>query len=275
MAGVISGVRRAAILAGAAWAVASEALAGPRVLSLDQCADQYVLALAPRGDIAGLSYRATAPDSYLRKEARGLPRRRATLEAVLASRPAVVVREWGGDEQMARRLGQFGVKVARIDDATDFDGVRANIRRVAGALGRQATGEALIARMDAQLAWARRAWGGRRALYIVPGGLTAGRGTMVGAILAAAGLTDAATADGYAPVSLERLALDPPDAVVLGFFDRASTDTQHWSPVRTDLLNKIVGTRIISSLPGSLLGCPAWFAADAAAELAAAAGRAR
>lgn len=274
MAGSISGFRRAGLLASAAWAVGSGALGAPRVVSLDQCADQYVLALAPRSDIAGLSYRAVQPDSYLRKAAKGLPLRRASLEAVLASRPDVVVREWGGDELMTRRLEGLGVRVVRIDDATDFEGVRANIRRVAAALGRPAAGEALIARMDAELERARGAWGGRRALYLTPGGVTAGRDTLVGAILAAAGLTDVASG-GYAPVSLERMALDPPAAVVLGFFDDASVRTQHWAVARGAVLGHIVRTRIIASLPGSLLGCPAWFAADAAADLAAAAGRPR
>ncbi|HWU79303.1 MAG TPA: ABC transporter substrate-binding protein, partial [Caulobacter sp.] len=41
------------------------AFAGPRVMSLDSCADQYVLALAPRDSIVGLSHRAISRDSYL------------------------------------------------------------------------------------------------------------------------------------------------------------------------------------------------------------------
>src|SRR5690606_15933625 len=73
------------------------ALAGPRVASLDQCADQYVLALAPPETIAGVSPRADDPDSRLRAAARGAPRLRPTLEAVLMAEPQVVVRYWGGD----------------------------------------------------------------------------------------------------------------------------------------------------------------------------------
>ena len=151
-------------MAGAAalvLALAGAAGAGPRVVSLDQCADQFVLELVPRGDIAGLSYRAPAPDSYLREVAKGLPLRRADLESVLAARPVVVVREWGGDEGMIRRLQARGVRVVGIDDANDFDGVRANIRKVAAALGRAPEGEALIGRMDLELAAARGAWRGR------------------------------------------------------------------------------------------------------------------
>jgi len=252
-------------------ALASAAWAGPAVVSLDQCADQYVLALAPRADIRGLSFRARAPDSYLRAAAEGLPLRRSDLESVLAARPQVVVREWGGDEAMVRRLEARGVRVVGIDDAADFAGVRANIRRIAGALGQASRGEALIADMDAELAAARGAWGGRRALYLVPGGLTAGRDTLVGAMMSAAGMTDAAAAPGFAPASLESLVMRPPDAVVLGFFDRASTWSQHWSLADHPALKAALKGRVVASLPGAILGCPAWFAADGARDLAAAA----
>lgn len=251
---------------------ATPALAGPRVVSLDQCADQYVLALAPRADIAALSFRADDADAYLRSEAAGLPLRRASLEAVLASRPELVVRYWGGDETMARRLIRRGVTVVRIEDANDFGGVRANVRRVAAALGRAAQGEAIIARMDAHLAQARGAWGGRRALYLTPGAFTAGEGTLVGAMMSAAGLRNAAAAPGFAPVSLERMAARPPDGFVLGFFDREALSAQRWSPGRRGVIKRIAAGRVLAELPGAVLGCPAWFAADGTRMLA---GRAR
>ena len=251
--------------------LAGAAAAGPRVVSLDQCADQFTLALAVRGDIAGLSRRARAPDSYLRAAAAGLPLRRTDLESVLAARPGLVVREWGGDGQLLRRLSARGVRVVTIDDASDFDGVRANVRKVASALGRSAGGEALIARMDAELAAAKGAWGGRRALYLVPGGFTAGQGTLVAAMMQAAGLRTAAAAPGFAPAPLEDLVLHPPDAVVLGFFDSASVSTQHWSLAGHPALRAAMRGRVAASLPGAILGCPAWFAADGARDLAAAA----
>ena len=257
--------------AGAAMALAGPASGGPAVVSLDQCSDQFVLALAPRADIKGLSYRARAPDSYLRDDAKGLPLRRIDLESVLAVGPRLVVREWGGDAGMVRRLQGRGIRVVRIDDATDFEGVRANIRRVAAALGQPQRGEALIARMDAELRAASGAWGSRKGYYLVPGGFTAGRDTLVGAMMLAAGMRDASVSPGFQPAPLEQLVLTPPDAVVLGFFDGASTRTQHWSPANHPALKAAMKGRIVASLPGSILGCPAWFAADGARDLAAAA----
>ena len=263
----------AGIIGAAALALAGAAAGGPRVVSLDQCADQYVLALAPRGDIAGVSYRAEAQDSYLRAAARGLPRLRTDLESVLAARPQLVVREWGGSPALVRRLQTRGVTVVGIEDAADFDGVRANVRRVAKALDQSGRGEALVSRMDRELAVASGAWRGRRGLYLTPGGFTAGRGTLIGAMLQAAGMTDAASSPGFAPAPLENLVLHPPDAVVLGFFDRASASTQHWSLAGHPALVRTLKGRVAASLPGAILGCPAWFAADGARALAAAAAR--
>jgi iron complex transport system substrate-binding protein len=242
----------------------------PRVVSLDQCADQYVLALSPHAAIAGLSYRAEAGDSYLADAAKGLPKRRTTLESLLATQPQVVVRSWGGDAQLVRRLEDRGVRVTTLKDATDFDGVRANLREAAVALGEQAKGEALIQAMDRDLAVAGRRPSGKTVAYLTPGGATAGPRTLVDAMLRAAGLRNAEQGPGYRTLSLERMALQPPEALVLGFFDAFSLDHAWWSPARTGPMQAARG-RAIAKLPGAVLSCPAWFAAAGVLTLAKAA----
>ena len=64
---------------------------------MNQCADQYGIALSPRSAIFGLSPRVFANDFYLRTQARGLSVRRADRESTLAVAPNVVVPYWGGD----------------------------------------------------------------------------------------------------------------------------------------------------------------------------------
>ncbi len=241
--------------------------APPRVFSLDQCADQYVIALAPRASIVGVSPRVGAWDSYLRAQARGLPVRRATAESVLAAQAQLVVTNWGGDARLTQTLARRHIAVARIAGADDFDGVRANIRAVAAALGQTARGEALIARLDRQLAQAAGAWRGRGALYVAPGGYTAGRGTLIDAMLTGAGLRNEAPRPGFSPISLERLVMHPPSGVVLGFFDGPAAGTQ-WGPGHSPVLKAAVAGRTLASLPASVLGCPAWFAGDAVQILA-------
>jgi iron complex transport system substrate-binding protein len=268
---------RAALLAGLVVGLAAAAgpavaqMAAERVMSLDSCADQYVLALAARETIVGVSPRADAPDSFLRARAAGLPKRRTTLEAVLGARPDVVVRQWGGDARLTAALARRGVRTISLGDATDFDGVRANVRQVAQALNRGPEGEALLARMDADLARAAGTGKGRAAVYLTPGGYTAGPSTMIDAMLRAAGFTNASAQPYFSPAPLEKLVLNPPKAVVLGFFDLTRAGADRWGPGRHAALRRATRGRVVASLPGAMLGCSAWFAADGARVLAEAA----
>jgi iron complex transport system substrate-binding protein len=265
---------RPALLAGlvvglaAVGGSATAEIATRRVMSLDSCADQYVLALAPREAIVGVSPRADAPDSFLRAKVSGLPQRRTTIEAVLGARPDVVVRQWGGDARLMAAIARRGVRTVSLGDATDFDGVRANVRQVAQSLDRQAEGEALLARMDADLARAAGAGRARAAFYLTPGGYTAGPNTMIDAMLRAAGFTNASTQPYFSPAPLERLVLNPPKAVVLGFFDLTRAGADRWGPGRHAALRQATRGRVVASLPGAMLGCSAWFAADGARVLA-------
>jgi iron complex transport system substrate-binding protein len=242
--------------------------AAPRVLSLDQCADQFVMALSPRDAIVGVSSRADDLDSRLRLVASGLPKRRVDLESVLAARPDVVVRYWGGEPRLVQALQARGVQVVNVDEASNFAAVRANIRKVADALQQRPAGERLVARLDGQLNRAANAWAGREALYLTPGGATTGPGTLVDAILRAAGFTNAETRAGFRTVSLERLALAPPPALVLGFFDSRQATTDRWGIGGHRLLRDAVETRALASLPAALLSCPDGSAGDAVARLA-------
>jgi iron complex transport system substrate-binding protein len=239
------------------------------VLSLDQCADQFVLALSPRAAIAGLSTRADDADSRLRALAVGLPKRRVDLESALAARPQVVVRYWGGDPRLVRALESRGVQVVTVTEARSFSDVRANIRRVALALDQRTIGEALIVRMDQRLSRAAGTWGGTRALYLTPGGATAGPGTLVDAILTAAGMTNAETRSGFQTVSLEQMALTRPPALVLGFFDTFQAGGDSWGIGGHQILRTAVRERTVASLPGSMLGCPDASSAEAVELLAA------
>jgi iron complex transport system substrate-binding protein len=239
------------------------------VVSLDQCADQFVLAFAPRDQIAGVSHRVDDTDSELRALAPGLPRVRASAEAVLAARPTVVVRSWGGDARLLRLLERQGVRVVQVGEATTLSAVEANVRRIAAELGAPEAGAAKVEGMRVALQRSRGAWAGREGFYMTPGGVTAGRGTLIEAILAAAGLRNAAEGAGWRPVPAEALVLRPPSLMVLGFFDEIGR--QRWSPGRSGVLRRISEQQAVARLPAARLGCPGWFAADAAETLARAA----
>jgi iron complex transport system substrate-binding protein len=257
--------RLAAGLAGLAVLAAGAVEARPlRVMALDQCADQYVLALRPDAELA-LSPRADDPDAWMREAAAGRQRVRPTLEAAIAFQPDVVVRYWGGEPRLLTRLEATGARVVTISDATNFNSIRENIRAVSKELGVPGRGEVLAARMDATLRRAapEPAAPHPSALYLTAGGFTAGRGTLMDAILTAAGLSNSAAKPFFAPVSVERIALFPPARFVLGFFDQPRGDWR--GPGRHPVVQRAAKDRIVARLPSAALTCPAWFAADAAA----------
>lgn len=262
----------AALMLGLALFSAGAARAeGLRILSLDQCADQFALALGGPEDQLFLSPRADDPDSHLRAQARGHARVRPTLEAALIARPDVVLRYWGGEPRLLTALERRGVTVVGIEDATDFDGVRANVRRVADALGRQDAGRGLIADMDQRLASAAGAGASGSALYMTAGGFTAGENTLVGAIMRAAGLRSLSPSPWFAPVSVERLLLEPPARFVLAFYEQVRADWR--GPGRHPALRRLIADRAVIRLSGSAMACPAWFAAEAAETMAVEAAR--
>src|SRR5688572_26752246 len=136
-----------------AFACALPAQAEPRrIVSLDYCADQFVLALADRNQIAALSRGSQRDDSYFRDRARGIRQTRGTLEEVLALRPDLVVRNWGGPWDAEQVYARFHVPILQVGDTPDFALARADLLDAASKLGHPAHGEALARNLDARIA---------------------------------------------------------------------------------------------------------------------------
>lgn len=248
--------------------------AAARAVSLDYCADQYLIALAARDQIAAVSPLATSAFSRLRAEAAGLAQRRPDAEEILALRPDLVIRAWGGAPRLETFLDRMKVRVVTLSYASDFDGVRANIRAVAAALGRAEAGAALIADLDRRLAaLAASSWREPGpALYVTPGGVTAGRQTMIDAILAAAGVANRAALDGldyWPPLPAETLVARPPDLLVAGFFEGAGEAANHWSAARHPVLRRLFAEKTVIHLPADILSCPTWLSVEASETIAA------
>lgn len=246
-----------------AFLAAAAAGGGPRVFSADFCADQMALALADRDDIAALSPDALKDFSRYRARAAGLPRRRADAETVAASGADVVLRYWGGD---GARLAGFGVKVVTLGYAADFDAVASNIRTAAAALGRKDRGARLIAALDRRrTALAALGPSGRSALYVTPGGVSAGAGTMIDSIFAAAGVENEMRArQGWPATPLERLALDPPEIAVAGFFNANAERADNWSAARHPAFARIFERAHAIFLTPDVIACPGAFSIEAA-----------
>ena len=252
-----------------------ERAAGPegparRIVSLDYCADQYVLGLADRNRILALSPDATESFSYLRAAAAGMPTIRPRAEQVLALRPDLVVRSYGGGPRIRAVLERAGVPVLEIQYAPDIAAVRATVRHAATGLGVPARGEVLIADMDARLERARESSARTAVLYLTPAGVSAGSGTFVHRLIEAAGLGNFDDRSGWRSIPLERLAYESPDVYAVASFG-ATNHENAWTPFRHPVATERVAAGPTLGIDGATTACGGWFLADAVEALAAAA----
>jgi iron complex transport system substrate-binding protein len=267
-----------AVLA-AAWACGALAGAAPqRIASLNVCTDQLLMLLVERHRIASVSHLATDPHtSAMAAEARGLAVNHGLAEEVLPLDPDLVLAGVYTARHAVSLLRRLGHRVVEVPIALDVEGIRANVRSVARALGAERRAEALIARFDA--GWAALGRAGRgpapRAVLYGANGFTAGSGTLEHAVLTHVGLRNLAAeigVRGVAQLPLERLLVARPQVLVTGRAEEgaslAAERGRH--PALRRALEQARGGGAVVRIPGALWTCgtPAILAA---AELLAAA----
>lgn len=246
-------------------ATGADAPAAPRpsrVVSLDYCADQFVLQLVGRDHIAALSPDAQEPFSYLRDAAAGLPQVVSKAEDILLLNPDTVVSSYNTTPALDRLLKRAGVEVLRIGWIDSLESLRGNLLSMGAALGNSTEATRLLRDFDERLARLRIAQieEGPRALYVTPGGVSAGRDTVVDELLRAAGLRNFETRSGWRDLPLERLAYERPDVVINARF---AADQHPWSAARHPLLQRQLGDLPAVSLPGAWTACGGWFLIEA------------
>ncbi len=243
---------------------------GPqRIVSLDYCADQYVLKLADPKNIAGLSPDAEATFSYMKEEARGFPKVRSRAEDILLLKPDMVVRTYGGGPNAVAFFERAGIEVVQIGYANDLDAVKQITLDTAEHLGEPEKGAEVVAEMKARLAAIPARTSSSSMLYLTSKGAVAGTGTMVGDLLEKAGHRNFQERPGWASIPLESLAYNQPDMIAAGFFDTNDLTTDRWTPSRHPLVRRAIQETPTVSLPGAWTSCGAWFLLDAVEALAA------
>lgn len=239
--------------------------ARPSIVSLDYCADQFVLALAEPGQILALSKDSERKFSHLRDKAAGIPKVRAAAEDVIALGPDIVVRSWGGDVRALAFYERFGIRTVQIGYAGDVEETADQLRAVAAELGARARAEEILARRPPPAQSS-----GRKALYVTPGGVSAGRETMIGSIMTHAGLENANTGFGWTSLPLESLLLDPPALMLTAFFGFDDDATDRWSVSRHPVMQRLMTQAEIIRMDEARVSCGGWFVAEEAADIAAA-----
>ncbi len=253
---------------------AGTAEAPVRVVSMNLCADELVLRLADRDQVLAVTYLARDPrGSTVATAAAGIPVTRGLTEEVVALRPDLVIAGAFPTRATVGRLKRVGSPVLELGIPADLDGVRAQIRQVAGALGHPERGEALVADLDARLAAVTPATRPLRALVLRPNAFTVAPGGLGDALIRAAGLVNVAAEigrDRFGQVPLEAAALANADLVVVdegapGLPSLADTLLHH--PIFRALARE--GRTV--SIPNRFWTCPGPQVAEVVARLAAAA----
>lgn len=252
----------------------AKAESAQRIVSLDFCADQYVLKLVGRDRILALSPDATADFSYMRDSAHGLPTVRPLAEDALVLGPDLVVRSFGGGPGAGALFERAGVPVLQLGWAGDLEGIRRVVTEVGAALGEEEKAAQVVANVNARLAALQsglKAEDRHSALYLTPGGVTTGPGSLVDELMREAGLINFETDPGWRSIPLERLTREQPDLVAAAFFDDPSRSLDPWSAMRHPVARAQLIGRTVVDIDSAWLACGGWFALDALEALIAAA----
>jgi iron complex transport system substrate-binding protein len=221
------------------WSMAAAALllpapplaASPRIVSMNVCTDQLLLALADPGQILGLSrFLRDARQGWVGEGARNFPILSGGAEDILVLKPDVVTASQYDKRSTRDLLKANGINLLELPVPRSLGEVREQIREMGAIAGHPDRAAAEIERLDAAIAGARQAAASRhfRVLPLSRRGWVPGRDSFVGAILAEAGLANAAgdlgvDFGGFAP--LEAIVSVKPDFLVVSDAgDRAEDD---------------------------------------------------
>jgi len=195
--------------------------AAARVVSLGGSVTEVVYALGAGDRLVAVDISSLYPEA-----AHALPKvgyyRDVSVEGIASLRPDVVLAsDQAGPPAALARLRGLGVAVQVVPDTPSMQALRERITRIARVLSLPQAGQALVARMDAELAAlpelpAAGTW--PSALSIMAHGsniMAAGAGTAADAVLQLSGVRNVLAAQkGYRPVSIEAVAARAPDLII-------------------------------------------------------------
>ena len=263
-----------AALACALLLVAAPALAeAPRIVSINMCTDQLLLAIADPEQILGLSpFAQDAERSWAAGRAMDHPVLSGTAEEVLYLKPDIVM--GGRFTRRATRnlLRAKGFHVEEFDPVRNIEESREQIRRVGVLTGHEERAEAHVAALDAAIERVR-ASASRRNLRILPlqrRGWVSGGETLITELLALTGLSNAASELGLksgGQVSLEAIVKLRPDALLISRDDTTAED-QGRAMLHHPAINAMFPPERRLVIPQSLTVCGGPMLAEALERLA-------
>jgi iron complex transport system substrate-binding protein len=258
----------ALLYATALISVTAAAQAPQHVMSLSVCTDALLLDLLPLRRIASVTFLSRDPsNSFLWPQAAKVHINYGNAEEVFAEKPDFVLAGTYTTPATRILIKEVGISMMEVPAANNFAEIRAATRSVAHALGEDASGEVLIAKMDATLR-DLEATKPQRVIRVAGwdgSGSLPGRGTLFDSILTAAGGVNVALSEGDGSFDLEQLLRARPDVLAYGS-DTGSTPSLHTNEALHPIVLKLYAGRRIS-YPSALYSCGVVESAEAAVAL--------
>jgi iron complex transport system substrate-binding protein len=204
---------------GLALALPARAAPPRHIVSLNLCADQFLIRLADPAQIAGLTKLSRMSNmSPIAAEAARFPTVGSSAEALLAAQPDLILTGWPAQADAALRAG-LRTQILVVPPANNYADIVSQIRLVARAVGHPRRGEALIRRMEAELVAIPKTGRGRVAADYQRRGYLSGAGTLMDDMMRRVGLRNLSTELGLPPLAnlpLEQLIAHRPDFLITG-----------------------------------------------------------
>jgi iron complex transport system substrate-binding protein len=201
-------MRAFAFVSAISLAFAGNAGAAPRrVASLNLCTDELLLALGDPRQIVSVTHLGQNPaETALWRAGRRFGSNDGSLVAVAALRPDLVLTMGGGGRDRSRIGERLGIRMLDLPYPRTLADVERSVARVAAALGREAAGRAVAARIAAL----RRAMPPRQidTIWLGGGGRSVPSSGLAAQWMALAGLRQRPLPGDR--VSLEQLLVAPP-----------------------------------------------------------------
>ena len=190
----------------------------PRIVSLNLCADPYLIEFAAPKQIIALTWNSHDPaQSPFATRAASYPITGGRLEEVVEMAPDLVILSPFSMSNRRQTFHRLGIATLTVHAANDYDAAREEIIALGAAIGRETQARDYLSNLDAQMAQLNQQGISAGLLNIQRRGLTTGAGHILDDIIHRAGAQNLGriVGDGMIAVSLEHVLMLRPDYLLM------------------------------------------------------------
>lgn len=243
----------------------SQGKAPQRIVSLNLCIDQLLLALVPKTRIASVTYLSTNKQlSTIADQLDGIYINHGLAEEIVPLQPDLIIASEFGATDAVRLLQQLGFDVERVQFPLSLGAVIQHIETLGALVGSEAAAHDMAQQIHTQLTAADELASfepAPTAIWYSPNGVVAGNGTLEHELMTRAGFRNLAAESGiagFAQMDLEQLVIAAPQALIVegGYVDSFSVAREYLQHPALKLQSRVI------ELPAAISVCSAPAVAD-------------